>query len=186
MCSDKIDGYGCECKEGNESIPGRRPAVIRTRYLADKTKCCLGTTPTIEGWTCDPIYRGRQAAACEQVLKTYCDNPNNSSTSTCEEINGISGSKIENVNVGSGNGNVGNESETGSNNISGNESVGNGGSNNISGNESGNESENEPAKSKPEMSQGMIYTIIGGSVGFLLILIIIIIVMLAGGKKKKV
>jgi len=80
MCGDVWD-YGCasgSCPSGlaQVSVGGQKCAVQRLAYLADPTQCCIKGTATMNGKTCDPLYRGPLQTACQPKLNVYCDNAN--------------------------------------------------------------------------------------------------------------
>ena len=98
MCSDSRKGYGCECggKCGGQAIGGSRPAVVRLKYDADKTKCCMKGTALIEDKTCDPAYRGMSKPACKEILRQHCDNGSNFFNDTCKEWVGNLNEQLKN------------------------------------------------------------------------------------------
>jgi hypothetical protein len=77
LCS--VD-YGCECA-GGDAIGGKRGQVKRVKYLGDKQACCLrnagqskNAVQTVNGTTCDPMYRDPSSSECTAVIKDYCNS----------------------------------------------------------------------------------------------------------------
>lgn len=80
-------GSACD-GQGNCSATGKQLRCRRKNgadgYQADKTQCCLRGVDSINGKTCDPNYRDKRSALCQQELATYCAQGNNMFSNDCK------------------------------------------------------------------------------------------------------
>ena len=78
MCSDAVDGYGCDNCGGDEGIGGCRGTVKRVAYNGNPTKCCINKECFVDGkYTCDPKYlKDYSDSGCDDVMLEYCKNGN--------------------------------------------------------------------------------------------------------------
>jgi len=77
MCSDPINGYGCDKCPPDESVPGRRGTVQRVAYKGNPLLCCASQNKLVGGYTCDPKYLNQyRDATCDAMMFEYCAKPN--------------------------------------------------------------------------------------------------------------
>src|ERR1700758_5559631 len=71
---DYVGENGCNynCIVGG-IFPGTQAQCQMTRYLADQTKCCLGTNSS---GTCNPAWT-ISSGQCDSALSAYCSQGNN-------------------------------------------------------------------------------------------------------------
>ena len=73
MCSDPINGYGCDNCGGASTVGGNRGTVKRIAYTADPASCCRSNgSKIINGRTCDPRYRNYTNTDCDDPMLSYC------------------------------------------------------------------------------------------------------------------
>lgn len=76
MCSDPVNGYGCEGCSGAGAVGGNRGTVKRSAYKGDQTACCTQQPSggLLNGNTCDPQYSSSNYSnkQCDQPMQTFC------------------------------------------------------------------------------------------------------------------
>jgi len=75
-CSMCAWQHGKECNAGG--LGGGYPKVKRVAYKGDQKKCCFananiaGSVKTVDGLTCDPLYRNPNSAQCITEFEKHC------------------------------------------------------------------------------------------------------------------